>query len=100
SACCWASRERPRRRSRGTRGRQTRNPPRPHRSTAPADQKCSSAATSTCGTQEGSVLMVVGAPARTPPRRTQRWRWLIVFGGGLALWIIAVLTVAVTGNPN
>jgi len=44
--------------------------------------------------------MVVGAPARTPPRRTQRWRWLVVFGGGLALWIIAVLTVAVTGNPN
>jgi RsiW-degrading membrane proteinase PrsW (M82 family) len=32
-------------------------------------------------------------------RRPERWRWLVVFGGGLLLWILAVITTAITGNP-
>ena len=42
--------------------------------------------------------MVVGTGGRA--RRPNRWRWLVVFGGGLLLWIVAVIVTAVTGNPN
>src|SRR5438105_10031058 len=33
-------------------------------------------------------------------RQAQRWRWLGVFAGGLALWALAAITTALTGNPT
>ena len=44
--------------------------------------------------------MVVRAGPGGQARRSQRWRWLVVFGGGLALWVLAVITIAATGNPT
>src|ERR1700730_8833229 len=34
------------------------------------------------------------------PSRSRRWRWLIVFLVGLALWIASIVVTALTGNSN
>ena len=45
--------------------------------------------------QRSMQAAVVGQPSRA-----RRWRWLVVFVVGLALWIAAVLVTAVTRNSN
>jgi protease PrsW len=42
-----------------------------------------------------SLQAIAGQPARS-----RRWRWLIVFLVGLALWIASILVTAITRNSN
>jgi protease PrsW len=44
--------------------------------------------------------MAVRAWQGSGARRAQRWRWLMVLGAGLVLWLLAVAVTAATGNPN
>lgn len=45
--------------------------------------------------EAGSLQPVVGRPSRA-----NRWRWLIVFAVGLALWVAAIIVTAITRNTN
>jgi protease PrsW len=44
--------------------------------------------------------MAVSAWQGSAARGSRRWRWLLVLGGGLVLWFLAVVVTAATGNPN